>query len=235
MSAFSPLSWRIPPSRWLRYASLLWLSMVVSPGATIIVSSTFDFDTEGWTVGAPSPLKPTQESDGGPGGGGDGYLLTQSLGTQGPGGRLAVFNEDPLWQGDFIGRGVTEIQADLRNFGVSTLSIRVAVESQLPNQPPHRAVTQSAHLLAAFGGWESASFSLRPEDLVPMAGSQSPDLTLGEVTQIRFLHNPSPDFRASVLGTALGLDNIEAIPEPGVSSLILIGWICLLSRRRLDP
>ncbi len=221
-----------PPKRLLATVFVTFATTATEAPAVVLLHNTFDLGTDGWTVGAPSPVPPSRSPSGGPGGPSDPYLLTQSLNIPGPGGRLAVFNQDSAWLGDYTFLGLDAIEVDLRNFGATALTIRVGLEGLAPDQTVHRAVTAATHVLAPFSQWEHARFSLLPGDLVAVGASQDPASTLENITQIRFLHQPAPQFQGAIVGAAMGLDNIQAIPEPRVAILILMGGFCLIPRRR---
>lgn len=69
--------------------------------------------TEGWGIGLVSahPNLPTNVASGGPDGADDNFLQTRSNGGSGAGSRLAFFNENLEWTGDYTTGGVTGISA----------------------------------------------------------------------------------------------------------------------------
>jgi len=83
------------------------------------------------------------------------------------------------------------------------------------------------------GAWQSATFDLLPAQFTLVGGSASLSNVLDSVTTMRILHAAAPAWNGdSVVGT-LGVDNIQAIPEPA-SLLILAGCapVLWLLRRR---
>ena len=88
--------------------------------ASVVAGQVDDYEdgtVQNWTgsfVG-----QPTNVATGGPAGVGDNYLQVISTGGAGPGSKLATFNDNGQWAGDYIAAGVTSIQVDMRNFSAS--------------------------------------------------------------------------------------------------------------------
>src|SRR5262245_56936248 len=99
--------------------------LLPAPGpAQVIVGQIDTFEkgtTLGWSQGTTNNLSIVT---GGPGGASDHFLRMISDGA-GTGGRLSMFNT-AQWLGNYIAARVTAIAMDLRNFGTTPLTIRIA-------------------------------------------------------------------------------------------------------------
>jgi len=200
--------------------------------AEVIVAQFDNFEngtTQGWDSGDNNPHPPVNVASGGPAGVGDNYLKITATGGSGAGSKLVASNT-AQWTGDYQAAGVTEITMDLENPGSSALQIRLVLEGS-----GGAFVSRNSFSLPASSGWLPASFLLGAGDLT---GGVDYDATLGHVTRLRLIHNPSASpFPSSIppVVAQLGVDNITAVPEPATLLLLAIGGLCLLGhalRRR---
>jgi hypothetical protein len=184
-----------------------------------------DGTTQGWAVGSPSPpdpFPPVNVPNGGPAGAGDHYLqITSDAGRAG--GRLTVFNRSQ-WAGNFLAAGVGAVEMDLKNFGTTPLSMRIALKSGVGIGSPGFAST-NPFVLPADGQWHHAVFPIDEADLTRI-GSTTLTLTdlLSNVAEFRILNSAAPALNGDRINTQVGVDNIQAdapLPEP--SSLVLLG------------
>lgn len=191
---------------------------------------TFDSPTD-WRIGKQSFGIPSINANLGPEGGGDFALLTSSSAGNGPTSRLIIFNKGD-WAGNYTGNGVTSLSMDLRNTGGGDLFIRIAVNG------PGGWFVSDGHSVDAGLGYANFLFDLRPEALNPASTDGStlgndPDATLASVTQIRILHNDAENSAlGKVANATLRIDNITAIPEPGIPLIISISVILFTKRKR---
>jgi hypothetical protein len=153
---------------------------------------------------------------GGPAGPGDAYLHVTSNGADfGPGSKLAMFNEDSRWTGNYLSLDpselVTGLEVDLNNLGQVPLTMWFMLE-----QSGDRAFTSSFELQPN-SGWQHAAFSLKPEDLL---SHDEIELVLEDVTKLWLvnLSQPSqggpPSFPGRPVVAELGVDNLMAIGAP---------------------
>jgi hypothetical protein len=185
------------------------------------VDSFEDGSTLGWGTGPANPSAPTNVATGGPAGVGDHYLLITSTGVQGPGGKLVAIN--PVqWAGNYLVAGVSQVTMDLRNFGNTNLSLRLALFA--PGGVV--AVTTDAVSLASGGTWTHASFALDPASLTGDALS-----VLANVVDLRLFYGSTTVFPGANVAAALGVDNIRAVPEPLPAALMLAGLSALAALR----
>jgi hypothetical protein len=191
---------------------------------------TFSAGLEGWFAGGGPfgqfpPGSPVLVSTGGPAGAGDSFMQLVANGSAGPGGRLVGMNASQ-WAGDYAAAGVSLLAMDLRNFGATDLTVRLYLEDPIPGPPQNEAVTAGVFLPAG-GTWVRATFSLAPQDLTVLQGDV--ETLLGNTTVLRIFNGELADFPPErVIGT-LGIDNIQAIPEPATVVLMalglsLVGW-----------
>ena len=216
-------------------AVLLALSVPVSASPIVGQIDTFeDGGLAGWSVGPGHPAPPTNEANGGPGGVGDNYLRLTSLGGANAGSRLSAFNM-AQWAGDYLAAGVTSIEMDLRNDGPDDVVIRLLLAGPFgPFGPDNAVATLDSVFLPAGGSWVHAVFSLRPADLNVLLGTASG--ALSQAQELRLFHNPAPIFAgppgsSPPVTAQLGVDNIEAVPEPASVGLIGIAALAGLMRR----
>lgn len=212
-------------------ALILTLATVASPALAVSVGQIDDFQdgtTQGWFNGAGF----VSNSAGGLGGAGDLFMLLESDG-DGFGGRL-VAQQSAQWAGDYTTAGVDAIRLDLINLGATDLQIRLAISGA-----GGAFSTIDTVDLGAAGGWTTAEFSVLPGDWTDAGTGVDIGLTLGTVAELRILHSPFPAFGGTISGTPppfivaqLGLDRIEALPEPTSAGLALAGLALLALRRR---
>ncbi len=202
--------------RWIVVGICLFAIRPEAAVSEVINGQMDDFQggtTQGWSSGAnnPNPNPVSHLSDGGPAGVGDGFLLVTSTGAFGAGGKLVAFNTSQ-WAGDYLTAGVESIVADLNNLGATALDIRLLLEG-----PGGKFVSTAGVSLVAGSGWQPATFAIGPGDLT---GGFNLGATLGGVTRLRIVHNPVPDVTPPQIVATLGVDNINAIPEPGTLTLL---------------
>jgi hypothetical protein len=173
-----------------------------APAATLGQVDDFqDGTTQGWRTGAANQNPPSWVADGGPDGGGDGFLLIEGNGQDGAGGNLVAFNT-AQWSGSYTAAGVPAIRADLRNLGQSDLVIRLLVEG-----PGGAFLSSAAASLPAGGSWTAAVW---PLSAALPDGAVDVDATLAGVTKLRILHAPDAAGAVPIEGV-LGVDNVTAL------------------------
>jgi hypothetical protein len=215
----------------VKTAALLFALCSTLPAATLGQIDTFqDGTTDNWFAGGGPfgqvpPIPPANIPDGGPAGAGDAFLQITAGGGSGPGSRLVALN-GTQWAGSFAGIG--GITADLINLGNSDLTIRLLLENPIPGPPTLEAVTQGVFLPVG-GGWTHAFFSLDPSTLTMLIGSD-PAALLGGTTVLRIIHGPAGD--AEPVAGILGVDNIQAVPEPATLSMLAVACAAFAGIRR---
>lgn len=206
-----------------RPALLILLLSMGARAVTLLQTEDFQTSTD-WGSGPTNPNPPTILADSGPLGPGDSALWIVADGGSGAGSRLAADNET-FWTGDFSGQGITSLEFDLRNIGITNLSIHFVVygaggEFITPGQEVDR-----------FQPWSHHTFSLAPGDLISVGGSDV-DATLADVTKLRIIHSTAnTSFRGDVINGQLLVDNLTAVPEPS-SFLFLTAAVALTLRRK---
>jgi hypothetical protein len=201
-----------------------------------------DGSTMGWFVGDPThPFPPVNIATGGPDGMDDAYLRLTATGQPGPGSRLAVLS-GPQWAGNYTAEKITHLRMDVNNFGPSDLNLRLLFEDFGGLGPPlNLALSAEAVLVPAGSGWQTVSFAITSDSLIPgIFGSVNGALMNADT--VRIFHNPVAEFGGPNIGppmvnVQLGLDNIStfsAIPEPGtyVAGLGLAIWCAAIWLRR---
>jgi hypothetical protein len=168
-------------------------------------------------------------AQGGPGGASDRYLRLDNGGT---GNKVAMFNAEARWVGDYRGAGVSGISVDLNNFGPATMEIRLVLFGAT-STGGGRWTSTSAAVLPANSGWRSFTFPVAQSSLTSVFGAVPYDSLIGNVTQIMFRHDPGTPSAGGATGDGLvGFDNIRAVPAPGTAAALLGAGMVLAARRR---
>lgn len=200
----------------------------VVPGET----DTFEASIESWfagggPLGQVPPTPPQVVASGGPGGADDAFMLITATGGGGaPGGRPVAMNADQ-WAGDYRSQGINGIAMDLRNLGDVDLTVRLYFEDPIPGPPQNEAITQGV-LLPAGGDWTHVLFPISPSQLTVLQGDA--DTLLSDTTILRIFHGEAPDFPGEAVAGQLGVDNIQAVPEPSTVALLLAGLGFVMAR-----
>lgn len=230
-----------------RLTGLLALGLLLlgtSPAIAIVAGQLDDFQDatlEGWQAGrfgAEPPVPPAVIANAGPAGSGDFALRITSTGAPiGAGRSLVINNDEPQWIGDYTAAGVEDIMLDVNNLNAFPLTIRVGVEGSVSAPAGGRWVSDGdGAVVAANSGWVTLTLSIRIADLLPGdAGATDPADTLANVGNIRILHSATAKFTGDAVAGQVDVDNIEAVPEPGLSMGLMLGaaWIgSLVSWRR---
>ncbi len=196
----------------VRSASLATLAMLLFAFAGYHQSAivrgqmdSFESDTtEGWQIGlASDPNAPVVVDSGGIGGAGDGYLLTQSTGTGGPGSKLVFYN-DAQWTGNYIDAGINLISMHLNNLDTTELVLRLRIESDSGGAFD----TRDSVVVPPMSGWVVEQFSVSPN---AWFGGPDVDKALRSVNRLRVYHGVDRFFPPSAFKGTLGLDNITAL------------------------
>ena len=149
--------------------------------------------------------------DGGPRGVGDHYLQL----TSGTGGsdRMAMINT-ASWLNDFVAADVTGLTMDLKNFGTSSLPIRIAIRESSGGPSTPGYVTTQAYMLPADGQWHlGIPFLLDASSLTPINMPMPLSTDLANVADFRILSSVVPSTLGDPIDAQIGLDNITAIPS----------------------
>jgi hypothetical protein len=180
----------------------------------------------GWTRGLNSPQLPFVVAPGGPQGN-DGLLEVTSTGTSGSNSRMNFFNASQ-WTGNYVAAGVTQITAQIADFGTTPLYMRIAFQDAFGTEYG----STNFDLVPADGKWYPVSFDLTPSGLTLLQGSETAEQALTTVGILRVLSNAEmPSFRGDVIQGVLGMDEVAAVPEP-VDAIVPILLTAALVRRR---
>jgi hypothetical protein len=214
-------------------APLILVALAPAPGWSLSIGQQDTFEdgtTAGWLVallGAPSSSPPVNVPDGGPAGAGDNFLLLTSRGGSRAGSRLTAINVTQ-WAGDFVAAGISGIAMDLRNLGLTDLSLRLLFADPTTGPPQNLAFSTIAFLLPAGGGWTPALFPIGPGDLTVGVGSVT--AALHNTIELRLYHSLAAAFPGDPIVASLGVDNITATtPEPASAVLLGSGLVALYS------
>lgn len=188
-----------------------------------------DGTSQNWVNGGPA-IDPQIIPDGGPAGSGDAWMRIQSDGS-GSGGKLSIFNNLDWW-GDYVGPGITRIEMDLRNLDPQgrTLNIRLGFRASSNQGSP--GYCTAAVDVPANGQWVHAVFTLSPQTMTAIGGPQAWATHMANIGELRLFHSSSPSLTGVNITTALGVDNIRALPTPGAAAVLGLGAMVAGRRRR---
>lgn len=208
-------------------ALLLLFAFQGARGADAITlgqSDDFESGPQGWGDG----LGPGTLDTPGPTGANDSFLRISTEVRP----RLVNLNS-AQWSGDYLAAGVRAITLSAINLGSSTIELRAAIGDVGlgPNTGGTWFSSTDAITLAPGGGWQQVTLSLDATRLTRVAGGDSAADVLAGVSALRLLHATIPDARGQSIASALGIDQVTAVPEPGSGSLCLLG-LALGSRSR---
>ncbi len=183
--------------------------VVIIPLAFAIVSNQYDnFEdgtTQGWGSGVPNPTPPVNVTTGGPGGANDNFLQVASSGGAGAGSKLVIINS-AQWTGNYVAAGVQYVSMYIKNFGSTSLNMRIALRGAGGDFWSVNSV-----VVPASSNWQPIVFSVKPADLT---GGTNINSTLSGVTTVRILHSVAGGFNGDPIAAQIGLDNITAAAQP---------------------
>jgi len=192
----------------------------------------FQGSKDNWTDGH-GGTDGTLVGTGGPNGAGDSYLQISS-GTFGGEPRLVTFNE-AQWTGNYIAAGVNEISMSLKNFGPSTLPIRITIRDAAGGQTVGGYSSKNPFMLPADGQWHTAQFLLDAADMTPVGFSALPPLAteLTAVQDLRLVSAGQPSIIGDAINARIGVDDIRAasVPEPAAYILLTVGGAAIAAWR----
>lgn len=189
---------------------LILLGLIFSlNGYSQVLDRLEDFEdttTMGWAEGGASPNPPVYIATDGPLGTDDGYLENYASGTNGAGGRMAMFNSN--WAGDYSTEGVQGFTMDVRVLGVETLYLRIALESSTGGQ----VCSTQAIEVAPGGDWTNYYFPMDPSSLSLLPSSAiTVEEVLDDVSTIRILSiENGPEWIGDRVDATLHIDNLDA-------------------------
>jgi len=198
-----------------------------SLGAQAVV--LFDVDTftaggfEGWS-GGPSRLV----TGGGPGGASDNYYRVNATGGNGSGSRMATYNLNTEWVGDYDAAGVTGLKFDFKNIGTSTMRLRAVVFDASGN------VWTSTAAFVVSGGtnWQSVFLPMNAGTMTLATGFSDWTTSYQNVDRIMIRHGDDINANGTPVVASVGFDNIQAVPEPGTMTAIVAGLAAFARRRK---
>ncbi len=205
--------------------------LVTSAGRAAVLHQVDDFQTDATTLGWGGFKEfltgPPERWDSGQFGSGDFYLAQSAFGYH-----MATRNSDQ-WSGDYLAAGIRAIELDANHIsGIEFVALRVGLVG------PGGFFSSIDPTPIAPGLWNHYEFGLTASDLVHVdGGTGNLADTLSAVEKLLLRHDVAalPTGRGShpehITGT-MGFDNITATPEPATITLMLIGGLSLLGRRR---
>lgn len=171
------------------------------------VGATNDFQdgtVQGWTNERKPELITVQS--GGQDGPDDQFLVVEATGGGGAGSRLAVFNDEELWTGDYT--AATSLDVDMMNPATSPeLEMRLVFFG--PNSTSSRWTSDVALSVPNDGEWRTYTFPIDEEAIVPVQGSaEFPEMVSGVLRTMLRHDTGDPSSRGSVVTASLAIDNI---------------------------
>lgn len=184
-----------------------------------------DGTAQDWRIGV-GPI--SNIANGGPAGAGDHYIQYASLGGGGPQSRMVILNTSQ-WLGNYTAAGITAIAMDLNNLSSQSLSMRLAFFFDSSDG----YVSTTPFSLSANSGWQHATFALNAANFTTIGSPGDFNTFLSDFDgQLRVLSSTSPSLLGDSIAATLGVDNVQAIPEPGTFVMAGIGILALIYLRR---
>jgi autotransporter-associated beta strand protein len=202
-----------------RRSMRIWLALVTfvafpAVGECVVLNQTdlFQGSLDGWTDGH-AGNNVALVATGGPNGANDSYLQVSS-GTFGLEPKLITFNQ-MQWTGNYVAAGVASVSMSLKNFGGTTIPIRIAIRDGIGGQTVGGYSSTNAFSLPADGQWHTAQFLLDAADLTPVGTGLPPLATeLTAVQDFRLLSAAQPAIIGDTISARIGVDDITALPPP---------------------
>ncbi len=167
-----------------------------------------DGTVQNWIIGATGSSSPVNVASGGPDGVDDNFLEYTSTGAGSIGSRMAIFNANNQWSGDFISEGIVEIQFDAE---VTTNDLHLRLAFQGPGGT--RMISTVPVVVAASSGWNSVSLPLGLSDFTIVQGANTVSEVLSNAFTMRIISVADENidnWRGEVIAATLRVDNITA-------------------------
>lgn len=182
-----------------------------------------DSTTNGWQ--GPNVFN---TGSGGPTGANDKFLGVTSDGS-GQGGRLATYNTGD-WLGNYQSAGVTSISMMIKNFNAVPLEMRIVLFDGVTHA---RWTSTTPAIIAPNSGWTAATFSLAESDLTRVQGNSNYQGVITNVERLMIRHDAgTPSAGGTAITGEMGIDNIQAVPEPATIAALAMGALTLLRRKK---
>lgn len=200
----------------------------------IVVGQIDDFEdgtTQSWANGGAPGTPPVLNIDtGGPAGVDDNYMQISADG-DGPGRFLTVFNRGQ-WLGNYIALGVTAIAIDLQNFSKVNLTIRLGFKEDTSSGSSGYLSTPFS--LPAGSGWQHAIFLIAPGSLTAVGiPADFNTFFSGNFGEMRIINEAGTgSLNGDIVIADMGIDNVNAVPEPSTVLLAIAGTIAFVMCRR---
>lgn len=202
---------------------------------TLLASATFSqiypgltTDFQDGTIMGWSGPNTFNTGTGGPTGVDDKYLTVTADGS-GQGGKLATYNTSD-WLGNYQSSGVTSISMMLKNFNDVPLEMRIVLFDGVTHA---RWTSTTPAILAPNSGWTFATFSLAEADLTRVQGTSDYQGVINNVERLMIRHDATnPSAGGTTITGEMGIDNIQAVPEPATIAALALGTLTLLRRKK---
>jgi hypothetical protein len=222
----------------LRFARLMipgiclgMLLVLSSTSKGVTIGQIDDFEsgtTSNWANGV-SAADPINISTGGPLGAGDNYLQVTSDGVT-AGGRLTTYNRNQ-WIGNYTAAGITGIAMDVQNFGATSLTLRIAFKSTTASGAPSYVSNTGFSIAGNNGSWQHVTFDF--SDLTGLASPAALATFMTNPAEMRIIQSALPNTsNGDNVVAQIGVDNIQAVPEPATATLFGLGLAAAAMRRR---
>lgn len=181
------------------------LSAISAQAVGLFDIETFqDASVQGWTNGQGG--NGIALMGGGAAGEFDNYVRISSGGTNPP--KMAAFNFEPRYIGNYQAVGATHVRASIRNFSGPQLSMRLVFFDDFGGE----WTSSVAVPVPAGSGWTNYDFPLGPSNLTLVGGENVYSLMITSIGRIMFRHQTgSPSSQGNNVTATLGFDNIHVV------------------------
>jgi len=196
--------------------SLILLISTYSLTAQVSADQEDDFEddtAQNWKTGGANFV--TVETTGGPDGAGDAFVQYISTGTGGAASRMAIYNENNQWAGNFTSEGIVAIRFDV-NVTTNDLNLRIAMQD---GPFGNRIATTNAVPVTAGSGWTRVIIPISASDFTVAEGVETAANILQNVFTVRIISSASPVWRGDVVAATIQVDNVKAATTLGTDEI----------------
>jgi hypothetical protein len=187
----------------LQILGIIAASLIASTADAITIGTTDTFEDGtdmGWTGGS-SPVNVS-----------GGQASSKALEFSSTGGKLAAYNTDTRWAGDYIAAGVFGIKGYFQNQSTIPMEIRLVMF----NGRFERWTSSGPLEMGVSSMWVEHTFEISESEMTRVLGSTAYATSFANIDRVMFRYDPgAPDSGGTNVTGGIRMDNVEAIGAPG--------------------